>query len=353
MIISPRAKEVINVLRTANNLLRKVDEVFLLRRRGMGSPYRKISYWKRGINTGKPPLPEFKSTSFAMVPKMTAAISKGCAVYGTDTAWRSFNRDARVSGTFGTNSWVTVTFSEARTVRGWALQYASAPSPSPFTFAIEGKSKDDEWIRISTTSVNSLVNNGYFGTTDEMECTAVRIRVSHATAVRSCQFFEREPLVPVTMTAYTGNGVTLVFDPNTPINTYRYQCFTHQSNAISQNLKSTHGSNRGMPSSKGQNRFEIRFNAPKTVCGFSVGGLASYTATNCYANCLLIEGRESDDDYWRKMDEVDFNPALQETQYFDFAVDHVVGQLRITVQDITSGTSQQVYLPPMQVWGRK
>ena len=349
MIISPRAKEVTNVLRTEADGLLKVDEVFLLRRRGVGSPYRKIAYWKRGINTGKPP--EFKSTSLALVPKMTAAMSRGCAVYGTDTAWRAFNRDARVSGTFGANSWVTVTFPEVRTIRGWAFQYVSAPSPSPFTFTIEGKSKTSEWIRISATSVNSLVNNGYFGTTDEMECTAVRIRASHVTAVRSCQFFDCIPLVPVTMTAYTGSGVTLVFDPNTPITTYRYQCFTHQSNAITQNLKSTHKPNRGMPSSKDQNRFEIRFTEPKTVCGFSVGGLASYTASNCYANCLLIEGRESGDDYWRPIDEVDFNPALQETRYFDFPVDHMVGQLRITVQDVTSGTGTAVYLPPMQIYG--
>jgi hypothetical protein len=154
------------------------------------------------------------------------------------------------------------------------------------------------------------------------------------------------------MTAYTGSDVTSVFDPNTPITTYRYQCFTHQSNAITQNLKSTHMSNRGMPSSKDQNRLEIRFTESKTVCGFSVGGLASYTASYRYANCLLIEGRKSNEDFWRPIDEVDFNPALQETRYFDFSVDHTIGQLRITVQDVTSGTGTAVYLPPMQIYGK-
>jgi hypothetical protein len=114
-----------------------------------------------------------------------------------------------------------------------------------------------------------------------------------------------------------------------------------------------------MPSSKDQNRFEIRFTSPKTVCGFSVGGLVTVgnttttynSSTHYCANCLLIEGRASVDDFWRRIDEVSFNPALRETQYFDFPSDHAVGQLRITVQDVTSGTTSPLYLPPMQVYG--
>jgi hypothetical protein len=45
------------------------------------------------------------------------------------------------------------------------------------------------------------------------------------------------------------------------------------------------------------------------------------------------------------------NVSAQKTRYFDFPVDLVVGQLRITVQSVTSGTNSQVYLPPMQMWG--
>ena len=49
MIISPRAKEVIDVLRIENNDGRiiEIDEVFLYHRTGVGAPYRKIRYWKR------------------------------------------------------------------------------------------------------------------------------------------------------------------------------------------------------------------------------------------------------------------------------------------------------------------
>jgi len=49
MIISPRAKEVIDVLRIENNDGRiiEIDEVFLYHRTGVGAPYRKTRYWKR------------------------------------------------------------------------------------------------------------------------------------------------------------------------------------------------------------------------------------------------------------------------------------------------------------------
>jgi hypothetical protein len=110
-----------------------------------------------------------------------------------------------------------------------------------------------------------------------------------------------------------------------------------------------------MPSTKDQSRFVIRFSEPKAVFGFSVGGLASYSASYCYANCLLIEGRESNSDFWQPIDEIEFDPSTRLTRYFDFAVNRTVGQLRITVQDVTHGTgatgSSSVYLPPMQVYG--
>ena len=47
MIVSPRAKEVIDVLRIDGKKLIEVDEVFLYTRIGVGAPYRKIRYWKR------------------------------------------------------------------------------------------------------------------------------------------------------------------------------------------------------------------------------------------------------------------------------------------------------------------
>jgi len=60
---------------------------------------------------------------------------------------------------------------------------------------------------------------------------------------------------------------------------------------------------------------------------------------------------ESADDFWKRIDEVEFNPALQKTRYFDFPANHTVKQMRVTVQRITSGTSASIYLPPMQVYG--
>jgi hypothetical protein len=103
----------------------------------------------------------------------------------------------------------------------------------------------------------------------------------------------------------------------------------------------------------------IRFSEPKTVSGFSIGGIgddyASYSDYHCYANCLLIEGRESDSDFWLPLSEIEFDPAARRTRYFDLPVNRMVGQLRITVQDIMHGTgatgSSSVFLPPMQVWG--
>jgi len=80
-----------------------------------------------------------------------------------------------------------------------------------------------------------------------------------------------------------------------------------------------------------------------------------YYNERCYANCLLIEGRESDTDFWQPLGEVEFDPAERRTRYFDFPISRTVTQLRITVQDVTHGSnasgSTSVYLPPMQVYG--
>jgi len=101
----------------------------------------------------------------------------------------------------------------------------------------------------------------------------------------------------------------------------------------------------------------IHFDTPKTVCGFSVGGIADYYDYYgyFYANCLLVEGRQSDGDFWQPLGEVEFTPAERRTRYFDFPVNRTVAQLRVTVQDVTQGqhpsNSTSVYLPPMQVYG--
>jgi len=371
MIISPRAKEVTNVVRKEGSGFLKINKVLLFRRMGVGSPYRKIVYWERGQNSTDPPPP--KLTSFAIVPEMTAAITKGYAVYG-DTfgnsnavnAWRAFDRSATTSSVFG--SWAIVTFPEPRIIRGWALQFVS--QSASFTLNIEGRLYSGAWTPIFPSSSISPVNNGRFGAiTTSMQCTAVRISTNApSSAVRSCQFFDAVPLVPVTMTSNTapsGAGVTLISDPN---NANLYNLFRNQSAAY------THGtvdwyynggvwrSNKGLPSSADQRRFEIHFTETKTVGGFSVGGIntvggtsTAYNASYCYANCLLIEGRESANDFWQRLDEVEFVPSERRTRYFDFPVNRMVGQLRVTVQDITHGSgasnSASVYLPPMQVFG--
>jgi len=81
-----------------------------------------------------------------------------------------------------------------------------------------------------------------------------------------------------------------------------------------------------------------RFSESKTVCGFAVGGLVTYNAGYCYANCLRVEGRESGGDFWQLLDEVEYDLAGRRTRYFDFPVNRTVGQLRI-MQDITHGTA--------------
>jgi hypothetical protein len=373
MIISPRAKEVIDVLRKEGNGFIKIDEVFLYRRVSAGSPYRKVPYWKRGEDSDDPPPPKF--TSFAIVPEMTAAVHKGFAVYGNTLnnanaahAWRAFDRDVQTSGSFGTYSastggdnqyaWAIVSFPEARWVQGFSLRFTSA-SGSVWV-AIEGKFQDGEWTRLFE-STSGLVNSGWYGAlTMPMLCTAVRVLTNSSSAVQSCQFFEAEPLVPVTMTSNMSSGVSLISEP---FNSNLFQCFRQQVNAY------THGtlrwyfsggdwqSNRGHVSTPDQNRFLIHFDTPKTVSGFSVGGIASFTGNYFYANSLLIEGRESEADFWLPLGEVEFDPAERRTRYFDFLVCRTVSQLRITVQDVTRGQNPSnnaaVYLPPMQVWGEE
>ena len=55
MIVSPRAKEVTDVLRIDGKKIVEVDEIFLYHRIGVGAPYRKIRYWKREEDAKKTP----------------------------------------------------------------------------------------------------------------------------------------------------------------------------------------------------------------------------------------------------------------------------------------------------------
>jgi hypothetical protein len=67
-----------------------------------------------------------------------------------------------------------------------------------------------------------------------------------------------------------------------------------------------------------------------------------------------FEGRDSDEDFWRPICEISFEPS-QLSQYIDFPKNRIVSQIRITVQDITYGTgvfgSGALYLPPIQIFG--
>ena len=299
----------------------------------------------------------------------SAAPTKGYAIVsnpfsGAADAWKAFNRIPSAvllefnTGKFGTD-WLIVTFPEPRIIRGWQLQFFL--QTSAFSLEIEGK-HDGAWTRIVESASTSPVNSGYFGAvTTPKECTAVRIRTNSTSDVWTCQFFDVVPLIPVTMTngsTLANTGVELL---TSPTNNTLHERFTRQ------NTAGTHGtidwyynggvwrSNRGMPSTKDQRRFEIHFSVPKTVSGFSIGGF-SYNASYCYANCLRIEGRESESDFWQLLDEVEYDPAGRRTRCFDFPVNRTFGQLRITVQDVTRSTgasnSASVYLPPMQVWGK-
>jgi len=380
MIVSPRAKEIIDILRKEGNGFINIDEVFLWRRAGAGSPYRKVPYWKRGEDSNEPPKPKF--TSFAIVPEMPVAIYRGFGVYGNTlnnanavNAWRAFDRNVQTSGSFGfynvntdgdsKYAWAMVSFPEARWVRGFSLRLEY--EWNNVFLAIEGKFQNGGWTRLFE-STGGLVNYGRYGAlTTPMLCTAMRILTDSSNAVQSCQFFEAIPLVPMMMTSNTAPttaGVRLISEPN---NSNLYQCFRQQVTAYSHGTLAWYyntgsepdgqnwQSNRGLVGTKDQNRFLIHFDEPKTVVGFSVGGTASYSSSYFYANCLLIEGRESDNDFWMSLGEVEFDPAERRTRYFDFLVNRTVSQLRITMQDVTHGTNaasnSSVYLPPMQVYG--
>jgi len=195
-----------------------------------------------------------------------------------------------------------------------------------------------------------------------MLCSAVRILTNQSLAVRSCQFFDSVPLVPVTLTSNPSSSLGIALESEL-VNSNLYRCFTEQSNAYSHGTiawyynDGTWRSNRKRASTSNQSRFTIRFNEQKSLHGFSIGGLNSYNASYCYANCLLIEGRKSDADAWNSLKEVDFEPSAQRTRYFDFDDCPTISQLRITVQDITrmpgATSNTPLYLPPMLVHGRQ
>jgi len=362
MIVSPRAREVTDVQRKAGNGFVKTGKVMLVQRTDDQSPYQGFVQWKRHVNTTVPA----KFRPFAIVPQMGSSFDQGSAIYPSGTtAWQAFNRQANSSGAFGQNEPITVVFHEPRWIRAWSLQFApfSANQISSFTPIIQGRLHNGSWSQIHGTPLsggNVSADDGSFGITTPMQCTAVRIQTNQTTAVRACQFYDAVPLVPISMTsntAPTGNGLTLNVTETLANSTNLFQAFRGLSTARQLGIRDwyynggTWQNNEGKPSTGSQNRFEIRFADPKTVGGFAVMGLQPYTATNCYANCLLVEGRADTGDYWRRIDEVKFDPSLRLTRYFDFPADHVVGQLRITVQSVMPGTSSQVYLPPMQVYG--
>jgi hypothetical protein len=374
MIISPRAKYVTNILRYDKGRFINVDDVALYRRGTNIMPHEKVPYWNRSEDSDDPPPPKLQS--FTIVPAMTAASDKGFAVYGnflnnTETvhAWKAFDRSAETSGSFGTPTssmmgdnkyaWGIVSFPEAQWVKSFVLQFEYCYSS--FFLAIDGMSGNEAWTRLFETKVTNPVNNGYYGiVTTPMECTAVRLLTDGNSLVRSCQFFEAEPLVPVTLSANTGDNVILASEP---VNYNLYQCFTQQSTAFSHGTARWYfnggekRSNRGLVSTKDQNRFFVEFAEPKSVCGFSVGGITNYYSGYCYANCMLIEGRKSATDYWQPLGEIEFDPAEKRTEYFDFAENRTIKELRITVQDITYpanvSANSSIYLPSMQVWGEE
>ena len=241
----------------------KIDEVFLWRRAGAGSPYRKVPYWQRSEDSTEPPKPKF--VSFVIVPEISSAVHRGFGVYADDVdAWRAFDRKVQTSGSFGSET--IVSFPEPRLVKGFAIRFEY--EWNNVWLAIEGKFQSGGWTRLFE-STGGLVNYGRYGTlTTPMLCTAVRVLTNSSNAVQSCQFFEAVPLIPITMTsnaAPTSAGVRLISDPN---NYYLYQCFTEQVNAYTHSTLEWYynggdwQSNRGQVSTRDQNRFTILFNEP-------------------------------------------------------------------------------------------
>ena len=206
-----------------------------------------------------------------------------------------------------------------------------------------------------------LLRRCFGAVTNPMLCSAVRILTNQSSAVRSCQFFDSVPLVPVILTSNSSSSLGITLESEF-INDNLYRCFTKQSNAFTHGTitwyynDGTWRSNRKRASTSNQSRFTIRFNEQKSLHGFVLGGLVNYNANYCYVNCLLIEGRESDADAWSPLKEVEFEPSAQRTRYVDFDDCPAVSQMRITVQGITrmpgATSNTPLYLPPMQVCGR-
>jgi len=379
MIISPRATGVLDVLRKDGNHFAPIAEVFLYVPGNIGTPKRsKILYWKRTKPSPGFQMPVHEPLSrFAIVPEMTGMTTRGFTVSGNTLnnathAWQAFDQSALTTGSFGSfNSpingsnqyaWSMVAFPKPRMVRCWSLQFENVWSS--FWIAIEGRDvASTEWTRLFESSSTSPVNHGCFGAlTNPMLCSAVRILTNQSPAVRSCQFFDSVPLIPVTLTSNSSSSLGITFESEF-INNNLYRCFTEQSNAYTHGTiawyyhDGTWRSNRKRASTGNQNRFIIKFNEQKSLHGFVIGGLHSYNASYCYANCLLIEGRLLDTDAWQRLLEIDFEPSARRTRYVDFDACPAVSQLRITVQDVTrmpeATSNTSLYLPPMQVHGRQ
>jgi hypothetical protein len=365
MIISPRAKPVTDILRKEGNGFIKIDEVFLMRRIGAGSPYRKILYWKRGAGTTGPPPSNLRS--FAIVPEMTAAIHKGFGIHNPSSppgttwrpVWHAFNRTSSIA-TIDDKTWTVVSFPEAR----WVKSYSIAPyavsvngwlSSIGYTVTLEGKFQNGEWIPLDTKIIHEY--GGHCIVTTPMLCTAVRFRCAdyYTAAIKlvSCQFFDAVPLV------FSGIRDTIV--DNHMLFSALWNVPLQHGNDIQKwkRIYSTwyeNNSNKGQPSTQDQTRFIIDFGSLKKVCGLSA--VIYYSAG---VKCLLIEGRKSDTDFWVTLDEIEFDLANPKTLYFDFPKVHTVSQLRITVQEASVSILYpdrfalpyygNIYMPLMQVYG--
>jgi len=363
MILSPRAKAVIDILLKTGSGFVKINEVFLMRRIGVGSPYRKILYWKRGEDSTNPPPPNLRS--FAIVPEMIAAIHKGFGIYSSNvTAWYAFDRKYATAGSFSANNneWTVVSFPEARWVQGFMIApcfFSSYDESYDHHSAfIEGKFQNGEWVRLAHPS---YIRAGgiYLKMATPMFCTAVRVqcmpsRIGMTSMVRICQFFDAIPLVRSGENVlFEVEGVrswqfsSLFSQPDRPPprNSHdipAWLCFYNQ--------WYVHQSNKGLPSTQDQTRFVLRFDTLKTVCGFSVTTY-DYPYSAEWVKCLLIEGRQGDADFWETIDEIEFDPSESKTWYFDFPKVYRVSQLRITVQEVSGNAANRLCLPLMQVYG--
>jgi len=371
MIITPRSREVIDILLKNGNDFIPIDEVFLYEPSKIETPFRsKILYWKR-TQPSKGALPdgdwdygkdteEDKETislpeinRFAIVPEMVANKTLEFSVTGNEyykdnskPAWHAFDRRTYTNtsidhAAFEQPTWIEISFPTQRLVQGFSLQFEEYAET--LWIAVEGRSRStSNWINIYENTITP-VNQGYFDAVHRPTwCSSVRILFFRKMKIQSCQIYTCYSLIPITMISNSAPEVLL-------------EGWERQNNLFS--LFALQNKPYNIGSAIRHYGLEIKFNTNLVIPhlhGFVIGGISNYDEHTCYVNRFNLLGRYDNSMEWKTIKQVEFKPFEQKTIYID--LDDAVNFPFLCIRT-TSRTTDNVnddtplYLAPIQFYG--